>query len=254
MPNMYTQILAVGLVAFLVLRANGAPLTEATTVLPSSDTSSEEETAPSDLLTSAHVLDSVLGTAKEHQKAFDDEFQNNVNFHLLEHYKAPQFPANCPSSNFSKEACLHRLAQGLSTYIILLKHVEKEYPGSKILSEAKHYSVLLLYNIKQKVGQCDNLGIGNEFCCYYDTYFDIVLLTLVRQMKKPEEVTGLSSNEEESLLRSLYHPDAFHRKMTAHNILRNLYIFIVDGKRALRRKERRRGKRAKVFAMFSLLR
>ncbi|KAM9776937.1 interleukin-6-like isoform X2 [Syngnathus typhle] len=223
MPNMYTQILAVGLVAFLVLRANGAPLTEATTVLPSSDTSSEEETAPSDLLTSAHVLDSVLGTAKEHQKAFDDEFQNNVNFHLLEHYKAPQFPANCPSSNFSKEACLHRLAQGLSTYIILLKHVEKEYPGSKILSEAKHYSVLLLYNIKQK-------------------------------MKKPEEVTGLSSNEEESLLRSLYHPDAFHRKMTAHNILRNLYIFIVDGKRALRRKERRRGKRAKVFAMFSLLR
>ncbi|KAM9776935.1 interleukin-6-like isoform 2-T2 [Syngnathus typhle] len=223
MPNMYTQILAVGLVAFLVLRANGAPLTEATTVLPSSDTSSEEETAPSDLLTSAHVLDSVLGTAKEHQKAFDDEFQNNVNFHLLAHYKAPQFPANCPSSNFSKEACLHRLAQGLSTYIILLKHVEKEYPGSKILSEAKHYSVLLLYNIKQK-------------------------------MKKPEEVTGLSSNEEESLLRSLYHPDAFHRKMTAHNILRNLYIFIVDGKRALRRKERRRGKRAKVFAMFSLLR
>ncbi|KAM9811747.1 interleukin-6-like [Syngnathus typhle] len=135
MPNMYTQILAVGLVAFLVLRANGAPLTEATTVLPSSDTSSEEETAPSDLLTSAHVWDSVLGTAKEHQKAFDDEFQNTVNFHLLEHYKAPQFPANCPSSNFSKEACLHRLAQGLSTYIILLKHVEKEYPGSKILSE-----------------------------------------------------------------------------------------------------------------------
>ncbi|XP_061123983.1 interleukin-6-like [Syngnathus typhle] len=188
-----TQILAVGLVAFLVLRANGAPLTEATTVLPSSDTSSEEETAPSDLLTSAHVWDSVLGTAKEHQKAFDDEFQNNVNFHLLEHYKAPQFPANCPSSNFSKEACLHRLAQGLSTYIILLKHVEKEYPGSKILSEAKHYSELLLYNIKQK-------------------------------MRKPEEVTGLSSNEEESLLRSLYHPDAFHRKMTAHNILRKLYI------------------------------
>ncbi|XP_061123090.1 interleukin-6-like isoform X2 [Syngnathus typhle] len=223
MPNMYTQILAVGLVAFLVLPANGAPLTEATTVLPSSDTSSEEETAPSDLLTSAHVWDSVLGTAKEHQKAFDDEFQNNVNFHLLEHYKAPQFPANCPSSNFSKEACLHRLAQGLSTYIILLKHVEKEYPGSKILSEAKHYSELLLYNIKQK-------------------------------MKKPEEVTGLSSNEEESLLRSLYHPDAFHRKMTAHNILRKLYIFIVDGERALRRKERQRGKHAKVFAMFSLLR
>ncbi|KAM9811593.1 interleukin-6-like [Syngnathus typhle] len=223
MPNMYTQILAVGLVAFLVLQANGAPLTEATTVLPLSDTSSEEETAPSDLLTSAHVWDSVLGTAKEHQKAFDDEFQNNVNFHLLEHYKAPQFPANCPSSNFSKEACLHRLAQGLSTYIILLKHVEKEYLGSKILSEAKHYSELLLYNIKQK-------------------------------MKKPEEVTGLSSNEEESLLRSLYHPDAFHRKMTAHNILRKLYIFIVDDERALRRKERRRGKHAKVFAMFSLLR
>ncbi|XP_061123099.1 interleukin-6-like [Syngnathus typhle] len=128
MPNMYTQILAVGLVAFLVLRANGAPLTEATTVLPSSDTSSEEETAP------------------------------------------------------------------------------------------------------------------------------LLLLTLVRQMKKPEEVTGLSSNKEESLLRSLYHPDAFHRKMTAHNILRKLYIFIVDGERALRRKERRRGKHAKVFAMFSLLR
>ncbi|XP_049606696.1 interleukin-6 [Syngnathus scovelli] len=222
MPNMYMQILAVGLLAFLVLRANGAPLTEATTVLPSNDTSSEEETEPSDLLTSAHVWDSVLGTAKEHRKAFDDEFQNNVEFHLLEQYTAPQFPANCPSSNFSKEACLHRLAQGLSTYIILLKHVEKEYPGSKILYEAKHYSELLLYKIKQK-------------------------------MKKPEEVTSMGSKEEESLVKSLYHHEAFHRKMTAHNILRKLYIFIVDGKRALSRKERRREKLAKV-AMHSLLR
>ncbi|XP_051925913.1 interleukin-6-like isoform X1 [Hippocampus zosterae] len=209
------QILAVGLLAFLVLRASGAPLTEAPAVFPSTDTSSEEETESSELLSSSDVWESVLATAKDHQKSFEDEFQNNVEFHLLEDYKISHLPANCPSSNFSKESCLHRLAKGLSFYTSLLKQVEKEYPGSRILSEAKRNTELLLWNIKQK-------------------------------MKKPEEVTSLSSSQEKSLLESLDKADAFQRKMTAHSILRQLYVFMVDGKRALSRRDRRRGRPAKV--------
>lgn len=125
------QILAVGLLAFLVLRAAGAPLTEAPTAFPSTDTSSEEETESSELLSSSDAWDLLLDTAKYHQKSvsetskasslassvrntvlylscdqlqfqFEDEFQNNVKFHLLEDYKISQLPANCPTSNFSK--------------------------------------------------------------------------------------------------------------------------------------------------------
>ncbi|XP_077363769.1 LOW QUALITY PROTEIN: interleukin-6 [Festucalex cinctus] len=213
------QILAVGLLAFLLARATAAPLIEAPTAFPSGGTSSEEETEPSSLLSSSDVWDSILATAKVHQKAFEDEFQNNVEFHLLEDYKVPQLPPNCPNSNFSKEACLHRLAQGLSIYTSLLKHVEKDYPDSRILSEAKQYTAILLWNIKQK-------------------------------MKKTEEVTSLSNSQEESLLASLDNPDVFHRKMTAHSILRQLYIFMVDGKRALSRKDRRRGRPAKVAVQY----
>ncbi|XP_061520974.1 interleukin-6-like [Phycodurus eques] len=208
--EMYAHILALGLLASLVLRAAGAPLPEAPTVLPG-DTSGEEETEPSDLLSSSPVWDSVVGTAKKHQKAFEDEFQNNAKYHLLDEYKVSQLPVNCPSSNFSKEACLHRLAQGLTIYTSLLKYVEKVYPGSRNLSEAKHYTGLLLRLIKQK-------------------------------MKKTEAVTGLNSSQEESLLGSLDNQDVFHRKMTAHSILQQLFVFLVDGKRALRRKERRRGR------------
>lgn len=65
-------------------------------------------------------------------------------------------------------------------------------------------------------------------------------------MKRPEEVTSLSSSQEKSLLESLDNPDAFQRKMTAHSILRQLYVFVVDGKRALNRKDRLRGRLAKV--------
>uniref|UniRef100_A0A3Q2Y6A1 Interleukin-6 n=1 Tax=Hippocampus comes TaxID=109280 RepID=A0A3Q2Y6A1_HIPCM len=208
------RILAVGLLAFLVLRAAGAPLTETPSVFPSTGTSSEEETESSELLSSSDVWTSFLDTAKDHQKSFEDEFQNNVQFHLLEDYKISQLPANCPTSNFSKEACLHRLAQGLSFYTSLLKQVEKEYPNSRILSEAKRYTELFLWNIKQK-------------------------------MKKADEVTSLSSSQEKSLLESLDNADAFQRKMTAHSILRQLNVFVVDGKRALSRRNRPRRRPAK---------
>ncbi|XP_061665870.1 interleukin-6 [Syngnathoides biaculeatus] len=212
--EMFTHVLALGLLASLALRVAGAPLPEASAVLPG-DTSGEVETDPSDLLTSSPVWDSILGAAKDHQKAFDEEFQNNVKYHLLDDYNLSQLPENCPSSNFSKESCLQRLAQGLTRYTSLLKYVEKVYPDSRNLSETKLYIRLLLRLIKQK-------------------------------MKKTDEVTSVSSSQEESLLGSIDNQDAFQRKMTAHSILRQLYIFLVDGKRALRRKDRQRGRAPEV--------
>nr|UOV22691.1 interleukin 6 [Oostethus manadensis] len=201
--------LAVGMLATSMLCATGAPLTETPTALPSGDPTGVEETF--EPISSAPVWNSVIRAAKQHQEAFEGEFQNNVLYHVLENYKVASLPAKCPSFNFSKEACLHRLAHGLYFYTSLLKHVEKDYPRSVILTEAKHNTRLILRFIRQK-------------------------------MKKPEQVTSLSSREEESLLSTLDNSDTFHSKMTAHSILRQLYIFLVDGKRALARKERRRGR------------
>ncbi|XP_061884807.1 interleukin-6-like [Entelurus aequoreus] len=206
----HTHFLAVGVMAAMLLCASGAPLRDTPTALPSG----EEEMEASDLISASPIWDSVINAAKQHQKAFDDEFQNQVSYHVLENYKVSSLPAKCPISNFSKEACFHRLAQGLSFYTSLLKHVEKDYPSSSILSEAKRNTVLALSVIRQK-------------------------------MKKPEQVSGLSSSEEQSLLGPLDISDTFHRKMTAHSILRQLYIFLVDGKRALSRRERHKGRPAR---------
>ncbi|XP_057684678.1 interleukin-6-like [Corythoichthys intestinalis] len=209
---MYAQIFAFGSLASLVLCVTGAP-----TVLPSGEHQSEEELFPS----ISPVWESVLGIAKDHKKDFEDEFGNNVKYHQLENYKVPQMPASCPISNFSMEACLHRLAQGLTIYTNLLKDVEKVYPGQRILSEAKHYTGLLLRLFKQK-------------------------------MKKPEEFTVSNSSQTENVSTLLDNRDEFQRKMTVNSILRQLFIFLVDGKRVLTKKERRRGRHPKV-TMFHML-
>ena len=51
-----------------------------------------------------------------------------------------------------QEACLQRLVKGLQTYLVLFKHVEREYPRSSVLPEVTHYSGLLISLIKGKVG------------------------------------------------------------------------------------------------------
>lgn len=63
-------------------------------------------------------------------------------------------------------------------------------------------------------------------------------------MRNPDAVTAPTSSQEEQLLKDLDNPDPFRRKMTAHSILNHLYDFLIDGKRAIIRKERLRGNRA----------
>ncbi|XP_077599896.1 interleukin-6 [Stigmatopora nigra] len=212
--KMYAQILAGAWLASLVLCAAGAP-----TVLPAGERSGEE----AELFPSISPLwESVLGIAKDHRKDFENEFENMIKYNLLENYKLDQMPASCPISNFSKEACLQRLAQGLTTYTNLLKDVEKVYPGKRIVSEARHYAGFLLRLFKQKV-------------------------------KKPEDLTSPNnSNQVENGSTWLENRDEFHRKMVAHSVLRQLFIFLVDGKRVLTKKERRRGKYLKL-TMFHML-
>nr|XP_057903667.1 interleukin-6-like [Doryrhamphus excisus] len=212
--NMSTEAhihaLAAWTLAALMLCGTGAPLTEAPSALPLG----VEEMEHSDPTSSSPVWDSVIRAAKHHKETFEDEFPNKDWYpHVLENYRVTSLPAKCPNVNFSKEACLHRMAQGLSFYTSLLKHVEKAYPSSVMLFEAKRNTGLILSFIRQK-------------------------------MKKPDQVTSLSSSEEETLLSLLRNDDTFHSKMTAHSILRELYIFLMDGKRALARKERRRGSAA----------
>ncbi|KAA8585951.1 hypothetical protein FQN60_007520 [Etheostoma spectabile] len=108
-----------------------------------------------------------------------------------------------------EEACLHRMVHGLLVYTVLLKFVEKENPGNSICSEVRYYSGLLINLIKGK-------------------------------MRNRDQVPALSSSQEARLLRDLDNPDHFHRKMTAHNILRQLHYFLIDGKRAITKKENRR--------------
>eukprot|EP00064_Thunnus_orientalis_P010687 superscaffoldBa00001475_g10713 len=168
------------ILAALVLCATGAPVTDATTENPAGDPSGEEDVVASDELSDSQIWDSILGATKRHKK---------------------------------EEACLHRLVSGLQTYKVLLKHVEKEYPGSLILTEARYYIGHLIDLIKGK-------------------------------MRHPERVSELSSSQEQQLLKELDNPNTFHRKMTAHCILRQLHYFLRDGKLALKKREMRMGSMA----------
>ncbi|XP_068432134.1 interleukin-6 [Clinocottus analis] len=216
MPSQLNLLSAVTLAAvLLLLHASGAPVGDAPTDIPTGEPSGdeEEEVGPSDLLGASPVWHAVLGVTKSHKKEFEDEFLHELKYHFLENYKVSSLPAGCPLSNFSKEACLHRLAHGLLVYTVLLKHVEKEYPGNLICSVAKYYSGLLINLSKDK-------------------------------MRNPEQVTALTSSQEAQLLGGLDQRNAFERKMTAHSILRQLHHFLVDSKRAITKREGKKGRQA----------
>ncbi|XP_059205103.1 interleukin-6-like [Centropristis striata] len=214
MPSqLNTLLLSAVMLAALLLCALGAPVESVPTDIPAGDPSGEAEVVSSDLLSDSPVWQSILAATKRHQEEFENEFQNAVKYEFLEHYKISSVPAMCPLSNFSKEACLHRLVQGLPVYIVLLKHVEKEYPGSLICSEVRYHSGLLITQIKQ-------------------------------EMRNPEAVTALTSSQEVQLLRGLDNPTAFQRKMTAHSILRQLHLFLLRGRRVITKREKSRGRPA----------
>ncbi|XP_045915112.1 interleukin-6-like [Micropterus dolomieu] len=206
MPSkLNAYLLSAVMLAALLQRAPGAPVVDAPTDTLAGDTSGEEGETRSDLLSTSPVLTKVLATTQRHKEEFEDEFRD-VQYLFLDNYKPSSLPENCPKSNFSKEACLHSLAHGLLIYTVLLKFVEKECPNSLIPKEARVDGGYLISLIKGK-------------------------------MRNPEQVTALTSSQEEVLLKGLEDPDTFHRKMTAHSILRQLHYFLVDCKRIFNKME-----------------
>ncbi|KAM3858426.1 interleukin-6 [Diretmus argenteus] len=176
----------------------GTELTDNLSDDPSGD--EQEAEAPPDPLSAARVWGTIIAATQRHKKQFEDEFQNSVKYDSVKDYKIPS-PQRCPSLNFSKEACLRRLVQGLLKFSVLLKHVEKEYPTNSFLPEVKSNSGSLVTLIKEK-------------------------------MKHPNQVTALTGSQEEQLLKELDNPDTFRRKMTAYSILYQFHWFLVDGQRA----------------------
>uniref|UniRef100_A0A3B3C8U5 Interleukin-6 n=1 Tax=Oryzias melastigma TaxID=30732 RepID=A0A3B3C8U5_ORYME len=199
---------AVLLCAFAAGAAAPAALTGAPLDLLAGDASGEEsvEEAPPLASNVLRTWERVIEPTKRHQKEFEEEFHGNVDYILLDSHKQASFPVKCPMSNYSKEACLQRLAQGLLVYSVLLKQVEKEYPDNSILRELKPGIPLLVAQIKET-------------------------------MKRGERVSAPSSSQEEQLLKQLDSPDTFQRRMTAHSILSHLRFFLIDGKRAFRKWE-----------------
>lgn len=122
-----TDLLAPLVLAAVLQHTTGAPL-GAPTESPAGETSGEEaETgSPDDAL--AVALESVLRATKQHKNEvrpsplgeligafsklllitflflyqFLSEFQGEVKYDFLDHYKIPSLPAKCPYSNFSK--------------------------------------------------------------------------------------------------------------------------------------------------------
>ncbi|XP_073319614.1 interleukin-6-like [Pagrus major] len=200
------------MLAALLQCAPGAPIDGALTDNPAGDTSGEEwETErPTDPLIA--LLKTVLEAIKNHRKEFETEF-TPFGYDVLNQYNIPSLPANCPPSNFSMEALLHRLLQGLPVYTVLLKYVEKEEPNSQVPSTFRQNSDSLKQRITEK-------------------------------MRHAVQVTPLTSSQEEQLLRDINSSDTFHRKMIAHSILYQLRIFLVDCKNAISKKEMLRESRA----------
>ncbi|CAB1454022.1 unnamed protein product [Pleuronectes platessa] len=202
------------MLAALLLCALGAPVEFQPTDSPAGDFSGEEQEVTPDLLSSSPIWGLIISVTARHQQEFEDEFQQEVKYHFLDHYKISSLPADCPSANFSKEACLRRLAEGLHTYRVLFKHVEKEYPSSPILLHARYHGGALIGLIKEK-------------------------------MRNPGQVTVPTSSQEQQLLQDVDSSSNFHRKMTAHNILRHLHNFLRNGRVAIRKKEMPKQKRRK---------
>uniref|UniRef100_A0A3B4TVE0 Interleukin-6 n=1 Tax=Seriola dumerili TaxID=41447 RepID=A0A3B4TVE0_SERDU len=183
------------MLAALLLCGLGAPVEIEPTNSPAGETSGEEEGMPTAPLSGSQVWDLIINQLEE------DGFQ--VTESSLVKYKISSLPAKCPSSN--KEVCLRWVAEGLETYMVLLKHVEKEYPNSSSLSEVGNNSQGLISQIKEEMG-------------------------------KPGKVKVLTSLQEEQLLQHINNPDVFHRRMTTLSILQQLRQFLCDNRRKIRQR------------------
>nr|XP_020462438.1 interleukin-6-like isoform X2 [Monopterus albus] len=229
MPSqLNAYLLSAVLLAALLPSAPGAPVENITTESVEDDFSGDEM-GPSDLLgtpeappgnTTTNATGVGLGPtdllvtywcgilhpAEEHHKALNEADFTHIGVNY--NYEFPSFPTACPNSNFN-EACLHLLVEGLNTYAVLFKHVEKEYSNNAVLMAVKNYSPHLISLIKRK-------------------------------MRDPENVTMLTSSQEEQLLKDIDNTDTYHRRKTANSILMHFRNFIVDGIRPILQIEKKR--------------
>uniref|UniRef100_A0A3B4TVI3 Interleukin-6 n=1 Tax=Seriola dumerili TaxID=41447 RepID=A0A3B4TVI3_SERDU len=189
------------MLAALLLCGLGAPVEIEPTNSPAGETSGEEEGMPTAPLSGSQVWDLIINQLEGLIKEVSEEDGFQVTESSLVKYKISSLPAKCPSSN--KEVCLRWVAEGLETYMVLLKHVEKEYPNSSSLSEVGNNSQGLISQIKEEMG-------------------------------KPGKVKVLTSLQEEQLLQHINNPDVFHRRMTTLSILQQLRQFLCDNRRKIR--------------------
>uniref|UniRef100_A0A3Q3K915 Interleukin-6 n=1 Tax=Monopterus albus TaxID=43700 RepID=A0A3Q3K915_MONAL len=196
-------LLSAVLLAALLPSAPGAPVENITTESVEDDFSGDEM-GPSDLLGTPEAPPGNTTTNATGQLNEADFTHIGVNYN----YEFPSFPTACPNSNFN-EACLHLLVEGLNTYAVLFKHVEKEYSNNAVLMAVKNYSPHLISLIKRK-------------------------------MRDPENVTMLTSSQEEQLLKDIDNTDTYHRRKTANSILMHFRNFIVDGIRPILQIEKKR--------------
>uniref|UniRef100_A0A3B5N0Z3 Interleukin-6 n=1 Tax=Xiphophorus couchianus TaxID=32473 RepID=A0A3B5N0Z3_9TELE len=217
-PSDLRLLAALMLAAALPLCVPGAPLEGAVTDLPPEESSGEGEKEvqmkprPIDPFNITETLAQILKVTKGHREEFKNEFRGNVDYNSLNRTLIPvKFPnghLTAPSVTF-QEARLQQLAQDLTTYSVLLKHVDKEYPGKFIVTELKATLPRLITKVK-------------------------------RTMRNADRVVALTGSQELQLLKELESLDSYHRKMMAHSILSSIHDFLVEWKRELTKRQMRK--------------
>uniref|UniRef100_A0A3P9BHL1 Interleukin-6 n=1 Tax=Maylandia zebra TaxID=106582 RepID=A0A3P9BHL1_9CICH len=186
------------MLAALLLCASGAPIEDGSVA---GDFSGEEtEEAQMSTVKPFNIWRSLFDSAQEYEKAVRACSLTMINSSIT----------RAVLLSFVQETCLQTLAKGLLIYSVLLKHVEKEYRGSLNFSDAP-----------------SNIG----------TLIDLAGM-VKGKMKNSNQVTPLTSSEEEQLLKEVNSPDPYHSKLNAYSILRALKAFLSEGKRAVCRMEK----------------
>uniref|UniRef100_A0A3P9N6Q9 Interleukin-6 n=1 Tax=Poecilia reticulata TaxID=8081 RepID=A0A3P9N6Q9_POERE len=193
---------ALMLAAALPLCVPGAPLEGAVTDLPPEESSGDGEEvvqtkpSPTDPSNITETLAQILKVTKGHKEEL-----------ILKHLN--------PSVLMIIEAGLQQLAQDLTQYLVLLKHVDKEYPGKLIVTELKTNLPRLITKIK-------------------------------RTMRNADRVVALTGSQELQLLKDLESLDSYHRKMMAHSVLSSIRDFLVEWKRELTKRQVRKAQNSNL--------
>ncbi|XP_014898245.1 interleukin-6-like [Poecilia latipinna] len=251
-PSDLRLLAALMLAAALPLCVPGAPLEGAVTDLPPEESSGDGEevvqTKPSltDPSNITETLAQILKVTKGHKEEVRPRFLKTL------------IPVKFPKS---KEAGLQQLAQDLTKYLVLLKHVDKEYPGKLIVTELKATLPRLITKIKRTVSPRLSISVnsiealrphvlmesGRTESCFLlylapalaDTSINI-LAFLSPQMRNADRVVALTGSQELQLLKDLESLDSYHRKMMAHSVLSSIRDFLVEWKRELTKRQVRK--------------